>query len=155
MERMSISLNKDVYIFIQKSYKDNPKYRNASHFVEDCIRTVMDGIEKWRSLGLRYTTSEVSFRLFFNFFGILSHLISQFGLYIYFFDQTVDLVEDVRFVLVHCIYSIAVCVQCTTDRGCVIRIFHILLKLYCQVFVWPNDVCQLIYPDDFFFPCFD
>lgn len=46
MERMSISLNKDVYIFIQKSYKDNPKYRNASHFVEDCIRTVMDGIEK-------------------------------------------------------------------------------------------------------------
>lgn len=43
MERMSISLNKDVYQFVQKSSDNNQKsYRNASHFVEFCIRSVME-----------------------------------------------------------------------------------------------------------------
>lgn len=47
MERMSISLNKDVYQFVQKKFveKNNDtdhKFRNASHFVEHCIRLVME-----------------------------------------------------------------------------------------------------------------
>ena len=42
MERMSISLNKDVYQFVQKNYDVDHKFRNASHFVEHCIRLVME-----------------------------------------------------------------------------------------------------------------
>ena len=46
MERMSVSLNEDVYLFVQEKIKDKKKFRNASHFVEHCIRTVMYGNEK-------------------------------------------------------------------------------------------------------------
>lgn len=46
MERMSVSLNEDVYLFVQEKTKDKNKFRNASHFVEHCIRIVMDGTEK-------------------------------------------------------------------------------------------------------------
>lgn len=42
MERMSVSLNKDVYQFVQKNCETNHKFRNASHFVEHCIRLVME-----------------------------------------------------------------------------------------------------------------
>ena len=46
MKRMSISLNEDVYLFIQESIKDKYKFRNASHFVEDCVRVVMSNTKK-------------------------------------------------------------------------------------------------------------
>ena len=46
MKRMSVSLNEDVHQFVQEKIKDKNKFRNASHFVEHCIRTVMDETEK-------------------------------------------------------------------------------------------------------------
>ena len=42
MKRITVSLNEDVYLFVQKSYESNPEYRNASHFVESCIRLLME-----------------------------------------------------------------------------------------------------------------
>ncbi len=47
MERITVSLNKDVYEFVQNS-GDDVRYRNTSHFVESCIRLVMekgDGVD--------------------------------------------------------------------------------------------------------------
>ncbi len=42
MNRISVTLENDVYLYIQNVSKNNHKYRNASHFVEYCIRSVMD-----------------------------------------------------------------------------------------------------------------
>ena len=42
MERLTISLNKDVYLFIEDSSKDKERYRNKSHFVESCVRLFME-----------------------------------------------------------------------------------------------------------------
>ena len=42
MERLTISLNNDVYLFIKDSSKDKKKYRNKSHFVESCVRLIME-----------------------------------------------------------------------------------------------------------------
>jgi len=43
--RITVSLNEDVHKFVLNKSENDPNFRNASHFVEYCIRSVM-GIEK-------------------------------------------------------------------------------------------------------------
>ena len=42
MARITVSLGEDVYLFIHKRWNKNHEFRNASHFVESCVRQVMD-----------------------------------------------------------------------------------------------------------------
>ena len=41
-KRITISLDEDIYKFVQKKGKFDKKYRNSSHFVQYCIQTVVD-----------------------------------------------------------------------------------------------------------------